>query len=74
MTINYLYIYIIQTINKGDKMLWNEIKSNNINSAEFITIFFKIFSEEQLLNLLVRLDGANREQEKEIIQKDREEG
>lgn len=55
-------------------MLWNEIKSNNMNSAEFITIFFKIFSEEQLLNLLIKLNGSNREQEKEIIQKDIEEG
>lgn len=52
-------------------MLWNEIKTSNIESAEFVTIFFKIFSEEQLLNLLIKLNGSDREG---IIQKDIEEG
>lgn len=48
-------------------MLWNEIKSNNMNSAEFITIFFKIFSEEQLMNFLLKLQNSNREEESCII-------
>lgn len=48
-------------------MLWNEIKSNNINSAEFITIFFKIFSEEQLMNFLLKLQNSKREEESCII-------
>lgn len=55
-------------------MLYDEIKTTNIESAEFVTIFFKIFNEDQLLNLLMKLNGSNREQEKEIIQKDIEEG
>ena len=49
------------------KMLWNEIKSNNMNSAEFITIFFKIFSEEQLMNFLLKLQNSKREEESCII-------
>lgn len=48
-------------------MLWNEIKSNNMNSAEFITIFFKIFSEEQLMNFLLKLQNSKREEESCII-------
>lgn len=55
-------------------MLYDEIKTTNIESAEFVTIFFKIFNEDQLLNLLIKLNGSNREQEKEVIQKDIEEG
>lgn len=55
-------------------MLYDEIKTTNIESAEFVTIFFKIFNEDQLLNLLMKLNGSNREQEKEVIQKDIEEG
>lgn len=47
-------------------MLWNEIKSN-MNSAEFITIFFKIFSEEQLMNFLLKLQNSKREEESCII-------
>lgn len=55
-------------------MLYDKIKTTNIESAEFVTIFFKIFNEDQLLNLLIKLNGSNRKQEKEIIQKDIEEG
>lgn len=55
-------------------MLWDEIISTSLNSAEFVTMFFNIFNEEQLLNLLMKINGSNREQEKEIIQKDIEEG
>ena len=55
-------------------MLWNEIISTSLNSAEFITIFFNIFNEEQLLNFLVKLNGSNREQEACIVSKDIEPG
>lgn len=55
-------------------MLWNEITSTSLNSAEFITIFFNIFNEEQLLDLLVKLNGSNREQEAYIVSKDIEPG
>ena len=55
-------------------MLWNEIISTSLNSAEFITIFFNTFNEEQLLNFLVKLNGSNREQEACIVSKDIEPG
>ena len=48
-------------------MLWDEIISTSLNSAEFVTMFFNIFNEEQLLDFLVKLNGSNREQEACIV-------
>ena len=55
-------------------MLWDEIISTSINSAEFVSMFFNIFNEEQLLDFLVKLNGSNREQEACIVSKDIEPG
>lgn len=55
-------------------MLWDEIISTSLNSAEFITIFFNIFNEKQLLEFLVKLNDSNREQEEYIVNKDIEPG
>lgn len=55
-------------------MLWDEIISTSLNSAEFVTMFFNIFNEEQLLDFLVKLNGSNREQESCIVNKDIEPG
>lgn len=55
-------------------MLWNEIISTSLNSAGFVTMFFNIFNEEQLLDFLVKLNGSDREQETGIVQKDVEDG
>lgn len=51
-------------------MLWDEIISTSLNSAEFVTIFFNIFNEEQLLDFLKKLNNSNREQELCIISTD----
>lgn len=51
-------------------MLWDEIISTSLNSAEFVTMFFNIFNEEQLLGFLLKLNGSNREQEESIVSKD----
>lgn len=48
-------------------MIWDEIKSSNIWASEFIVIFFKIFTEEQLMNLLLKLQTSHREEESCII-------
>ena len=55
-------------------MLWDEIISTSLNSAKFVTMFFNIFNEEQLLDFLLKLNGSNREQEESIVSKDIEPG
>lgn len=52
-------------------MLWNEIHTKSPQSAKFLTMFFEIFTEEQLLDFLLKLNSYN---EEDIIKKDVEEG
>lgn len=40
-------------------MVW-EIQTSSIRSANFVTIFFEIFTEEQLMNLLLKLQNSKR--------------
>ena len=40
-------------------MIW-EIKTSSIKTANFVTIFFEIFTEEQLMNLLLKLQNSKR--------------
>lgn len=50
-------------------MVW-EIQTSSIRSANFVTIFFEIFTEEQLMNLLLKLQNSKREEELCVITKD----
>lgn len=52
-------------------MLWEQIITKGIDAAEFTTVFFKVFNEEQLLDFLLKLNSYN---EEDIIKKDVEEG
>ena len=48
-------------------MLYDEINARSPQSAKFMTIFFEIFTEEQLMNFLLKLQNSNREEESCII-------
>lgn len=48
-------------------MLYDEIHARNPQSAKFMTIFFEIFTEEQLMNFLLKLQNSEREEESCII-------
>ena len=48
-------------------MLYDEIHARSPQSAKFMTIFFEIFTEEQLMNFLLKLQNSNREEESCII-------
>lgn len=54
-------------------MIW-EIETSSIKTANFVTIFFEIFTEEQLMNLLLKLQNSKREEELCVIAKDIEPG
>ena len=54
-------------------MIW-EIETSSIKTANFVTIFFEIFTEEQLMNLLLKLQNSKREKELCVITKDIEPG
>lgn len=48
-------------------MLYNEIHTKSPQSAKFLAIFFEIFTEEQLMNFLLKLQNSKREEESCII-------
>ena len=48
-------------------MLWDEIHTKNTKASKFVTIFFEIFTEEQLLEFLSKLQNSKREEESCII-------
>lgn len=48
-------------------MLYDKIHARSPQSAKFMTIFFEIFTEEQLMNFLLKLQNSNREEESCII-------
>lgn len=50
-------------------MIW-EIETSSIKTANFVTIFFEIFTEEQLMNFLLKLQNSKREEELYVITKD----
>lgn len=50
-------------------MIW-EIETSSIKTANFVTIFFEIFTEEQLMNFLLKLQNSKREEELCVITKD----
>lgn len=54
-------------------MIW-EIETSSIKTANFVTIFFEIFTEEQLMNFLLKLQNSKREEELYVITKDIEPG
>ena len=54
-------------------MIW-EIETSSIKTANFVTIFFEIFTEEQLMNFLLKLQNSKREEELCVITKDIEPG
>ena len=55
-------------------MLYDEIHARSPQSAKFMTIFFEIFAEEQLMNFLLKLQNSKREEELCVITKDIEPG
>lgn len=50
-------------------MLYDEIHTKNTKASKFVTMFFEIFTEEQLLEFLLKLQNSNREEESYIIGK-----
>ena len=48
-------------------MLYDEIHARSPQSAKFMTIFFEIFTEEQLLEFLLKLQDFNKEEGQCII-------